>query len=192
MENQLLVKNIMIPLEQYSTVPEDASLADAVVALKKAQEAREQNHDAHRAILVVTKKDGHVIGKISQMDVIRSLEPSYGAIMAGQPQAGRVGFSYRFLKLLADDYKLWKQPLEEICEKARAIPVTRIMYKPTSESEFVNENATIDEAIHQLVMGHHKSLLVIRRGRITGILRLTDVFSTVADMVVAPKASSAA
>lgn len=183
MEKTPTVKDIMIPLEQYSTVREDATLSDAVNALKEAQNIHNRSHDAHRAILVVTKKEGHVIGKISQMDVIRSLEPNYNSIMAGQPQAGRVGFSNRFLKLLADDYKLWKEPLSEICSKARNIPVTRIMYKPSSESEFVHENATIDEAIHQLVMGHHKSLLVIRRGRITGILRLTDVFSSVAEML---------
>ncbi|MBI5845948.1 MAG: CBS domain-containing protein [Deltaproteobacteria bacterium] len=183
MEKTVTVKDIMIPLEQYSTVREDATLSDAVKALKESQKLHDRNHDAHRAILVVTKKDGHVIGKISQMDVIRSLEPSYGAIIAGQPQVGRVGFSNRFLKLLADDYKLWKEPLADICSKAKTLPVTRIMYKPTSESEFVHENAAIDEAIHQLVMGHHKSLLVIRRGRITGILRLTDVFSSVAEML---------
>lgn len=184
MEKITTVKDIMIPLEQYSTVREDATLSDAVKALKEAQTLHNRNHDAHRAILVITKKDGHVVGKISQMDVIKSLEPSYGNIMAGQPQVGRVGFSNRFLKLLADDYKLWKEPLPEICSRARNLPVTRVMYKPTSESEFVHENAAIDEAIHQLVMGHHKSLLVIRRGRITGILRLTDVFATVADMLV--------
>ena len=42
-----------------------------------------------------------------------------------------------------------------------------------------NENATLAEAIHILVMGHHQSLLVTRGDEIVGILRLTDVFSAV-------------
>ncbi len=52
------------------------------------------------------------------------------------------------------------------------------MYSPT-EGEYLSENATLDEAIHMLVMGYHQSLLVTRGRRIVGILRLTDVFATV-------------
>ena len=43
--------------------------------------------------------------------------------------------------------------------------------------QLLHEEAGLDDAIHRLVMGRHASLLVIRRGRITGILRLTDVYS---------------
>ncbi len=39
--------------------------------------------------------------------------------------------------------------------------------------------ATLDEAIHQLIIGHHQSLLVTREGAIVGVLRLTDVFAAV-------------
>lgn len=52
------------------------------------------------------------------------------------------------------------------------------MYSPT-EGEYVDENATLDEAIHMLVMGHHQSLLVTRNDDIIGILRLTDVFAAI-------------
>ena len=112
MQKKLLVKDIMIPLEQYATVPEDASLYDAILALEEVLSCVKSAKDCHRAVLVVTRKGGHVIGKVSQLDVIRSLEPSYGHILAGPAHgSGRVGFSNRFLKLLADDYKLWKEPL---------------------------------------------------------------------------------
>jgi predicted transcriptional regulator len=49
------------------------------------------------------------------------------------------------------------------------------MYTP-KEGEYVSEEATLNEAIHQIVMGHHQSLLVTRNSGIVGILRLTDVF----------------
>ena len=52
------------------------------------------------------------------------------------------------------------------------------MHVPT-EGEYVDEDATQDEAIHQLVLGHHQSLLVTKEGKITGILRLSDVFEAV-------------
>ena len=41
------------------------------------------------------------------------------------------------------------------------------------------EDASLDEAIHQLIMGHHQSLLVTRGEKIVGVLRLTDVFAAV-------------
>ena len=52
------------------------------------------------------------------------------------------------------------------------------MHQPT-EGEHVDEDATVDEAIHQLVLGRHQSLLVMRKRHIVGILRLTDVFAVV-------------
>jgi CBS domain-containing protein len=52
------------------------------------------------------------------------------------------------------------------------------MYTP-GEGEYVSENASLGEAIHQLIMGHHQSLLVTRDDKIVGILRLTDVFAAV-------------
>ena len=52
------------------------------------------------------------------------------------------------------------------------------MYTP-SEGEYVDENTSLREAIHQFVMGHHQSLLVTRKGDIVGILRLTDLFKAI-------------
>ena len=48
-----------------------------------------------------------------------------------------------------------------------------------SENEFIGIDATLDMAIHQLVMGHHQSLIVKKGDSIVGILRLTDVFVAV-------------
>ena len=52
------------------------------------------------------------------------------------------------------------------------------MSTPT-EGEYVSEDASLDVAIHQFVMGQHQSLLVTADTKIVGILRLTDVFAAV-------------
>jgi CBS domain-containing protein len=45
-------------------------------------------------------------------------------------------------------------------------------------------DATLDQAIHQLVVGHHQSLLVTKDGKeIVGILRLTDVFQEISERI---------
>ncbi len=53
-----------------------------------------------------------------------------------------------------------------------------------TEGEYIDVNALLDEAIHQLVMGHHQSLLVTEEKTIIGILRLTDVFETVSETIL--------
>ena len=94
------------------------------------------------------------------------------------------GFSTEFIKSMVDKYDLWKKPLEDICRRAPHIKVKDVMYTPT-EGEYVAQEATLDQAIHQLVVGHHQSLLVTGGGEIVGILRLTDVFQEVCGMIKA-------
>ena len=68
--------------------------------------------------------------------------------------------------------------MQDICRKAGAQNVKTIMHWP-AEEEIIAASASRDEAIHQMVLGHHQSLLVSRDDRIVGILRLTDVFETI-------------
>jgi len=177
----------MVPLSEYATVSEDASLYEAVVALQKTQKefnthlekalgGFEIKRHPHRAILVLNK-DGQVAGKISQLDALRALEPKY-AEMQERSGMQRYGFTKKFMKSLLETYRFWDSPLADIRAKSDEIPVSSFMYVPT-EGEYVDEDATQDEAIHQLVVGHHQSLLVTKEGEITGVLRLSDVFEAV-------------
>ena len=176
---EFTVKDLMVPLEEYATVAEGATLYDAVLALEKAQEVLDHKRYKylHRAILVLDKNKD-VVGKISQLDVLRALEPKYREL--GDPdRLSRTGFSLQFMKSMLEQYALWNKPLSQICSKGAKIMVKDFMYKPT-EGEYVKESAALGEAIHMLVMGHHQSLLVTGEDeKIVGILRLTDVFMTV-------------
>jgi CBS domain-containing protein len=176
------IAQLMIPLSEYATVSEDATLYDAVMALETAQEKYIYKHSQyrHRAVLVLDPK-GKVIGKISQIDVLRALEPKYDEILEGRGLRG-VGFSKKFLKTMLKDYVLFDSPLHDICRKASEQPVAKFMETP-SEGEFIAETATLDEAVHLFVIGHHQSLLVTRGEDIIGILRLTDVFTAVFHMI---------
>ena len=49
------------------------------------------------------------------------------------------------------------------------------MTKP-SAGEYIEEDASLSQAINQLVVGRHQSLLVTSGEEIVGLLRLTDVF----------------
>ncbi len=169
------VEDLMVPIEEYATVREDATLYEAVKALEKAQEEldRKRYHYLHRAILVLDK-DGKVLGKISELDVLRALEPKYND-MGDMRHISRTGFSVNFIKSMMEKYSLCEIPFTEMCRRAANLKVKECMYSP-SEGEYVEADASLCEAIHILVMGQHQKLLVTREGEIVGVLRLTDVF----------------
>ncbi|HDZ90324.1 MAG: CBS domain-containing protein [Deltaproteobacteria bacterium] len=176
------VKDLMVPLDEYATVSEDATLYDAVTALEEAQERldRTMHKYLHRAVLVLDG-DKNVVGKISQLDVLKALEPRYKGI-GDTSSLSRAGFSPEFLKSMMEHQKLWTTSLIDICSKAARINVRNFMHTPT-EGEYIDEDAPLEEAMHMLVMGNHHSLLVAGEGRITGILKLTDVFAAIYDLI---------
>ena len=171
------VKDLMVPLAEYATVSEDATLFDAIQALEKAQAQFDQTRYRHRAVLILNQ-DGKVIGKLSQLDALKALEPKYKTLQTDG--SGRhFGFSTTFTKGMLNQFSLWASPLTDLCQKAFDRKVKAFMYK-LSEGEFVREDSSLDVAINQLIMGQHQSLLVTNQAdEIVGVLRLTDVFAAV-------------
>lgn len=177
-----LIKDLMVPLSEYATVSQDGTLFDAVVALREAQEKTQDRKYLHRAILALDE-NGMIVGKVSMPTMLRSLEPKYDDMLSDRGSL-HLGFTTAFQKMMIEQLKLWDEPMEHICEKAAKLKVRSFMATP-SEGEIVDSDATLDEAIHLLLLGCHQSLLVMENKVIIGILRLPDVFEMVADAVFA-------
>ncbi len=171
----ILVEEMMVPLEEYATVSEDATLLDAVNMLEKVQDEYDREHFPylHRAVLVYDE-DKKIVGKISQIDVLKALEPKYDEI-GDMKRISLAGFSPKFFSSLIDKYALCDRSFIDMCSQAAARKVKEFMYTP-GEGEYVEEDVVICEAVHQLIIGHHQSLLVTSGSDIVGVLRLTDVF----------------
>ena len=176
----ILVKDVMVPISDYATVSKEATLYDAVMALEKAQAEFDQNRYRHRGILVYDE-NGKIMGKISQTAVLRALEPKYEQF---EMPRSRYPFTPSFMKSLFNQYDLWNKPLDDICKKAGQKRVKDFV-EGFDEGEIVEEETSLNEAIHMLVVGQLQSLLVMRKGEVSGILRLTDVFHEVFNMVKA-------
>lgn len=176
----MLVKDVMIPLRDYVTVSEDAALYEAIRALKDAQKKFKESVYHHRAVLVYNA-DGEIVGKLSPLDVLRGLEPKFEDIISSE-SLDRYGVNSGNIRKMIKDLGLLKVPFDDICRIAADIRVRNIMYTPT-EGEYVSETASLSEAVLLLVAGHHQSLLVTRDKRIVGILRLSDVFEKISDMI---------
>jgi predicted transcriptional regulator len=113
--------------------------------------------------------------------VSAGIEPGYRSIET-ITEKSHFGLSSEYLRTMMQDFGLWKKPLEDLCRKAAEIRVKDIMSKP-APGEYIDEEATLNEAIHLLVMGHLLSLIVKKGDTITGILRMSDVFNNICDKV---------
>ncbi len=182
---EFLIKDLMVPLHEYVTVSEDATLYEAVVKLDEAQaeyfkHAASSQSFPHRALMVLDSEN-RVVGKLSQLDVLKALEPKYKTIFSSGKisRIAEIGFSQQFLRDMVSAYSLFDKPLHEICKKSVSIKVKDCMYAP-AENEVVQKDDTLEKAVNQFVVGRHQSLLVIGEAKeIVGILRLVDVFKEV-------------
>lgn len=177
---KLMVKDVMIPLEKYAIIHEDRLLIEAIEVLEKAQKAFEESPYAHRAVLAYDDNK-KIVGKLSQWDVIKNLEPRYESF-GDIRSISLSGLSPEFIKSMMEKHNLWQADLDDICNRIARKKVKDVMYKPT-EGEKIKADATMGEAMHSFVIGRHQSLLVTKDSEIVGILRLTDVFKLLCERV---------
>ena len=176
----ITVKELMVPLKEYATVPKDATLRDAVLALEKAQMTLDPSRHKHRAILVLDES-GKVVSKITMKNIIVALEPNYGKV-EGMGVLERSGYSPDLIRSILEDSVLWAEPLQFVCERSTELKVSEFIQAP-SKGEYINENSTLDEAVHQLIVYPYHSLLVTSGDEVVGILRLSDVFTKICDTI---------
>ena len=171
-----LVKDLMVPISEYATVSEGATLLETLLALERAQEEFAHTRYSHRAVLILDKNK-RVIGKLSQLDFLRVLEREDEHIDHIN-SISKFGFSPTAIIACQEKYRAESAPLEEIFSTVAKLRVEDFMQTP-SEGEYIEENTSLDIAIHQFTTGLHLSLLVTKGKDIAGVLRLSDVFAAV-------------
>jgi CBS domain-containing protein len=174
------VKELLVPLEDYATVSQEATLLEAVLALEKAQAALDPSRHKHRAILVLDES-GKVVSKITMKNILVVLEPNYGKV-DGTGVLERSGYSPDLIRSMLVDNALWTEPLQFLRERATKLKVSDLVQAP-AEGEYIDDNATLGEAIHQLIVYPYHSLLVTSGDEVVGILRLSDVFTKICDII---------
>lgn len=179
------VKDVMIPLSDYATISEDATLREAIKELKSAREDTKYTRK-HRALLAFDQNN-KITGKLSFRCLFKALEPKYRQFehsenLGSSIGLSRFGFSENFLSSLLENFNLWDETLEELVEKAVKLKVKDVMYTP-GNGEYVDEESMVAEAVHQFILGCHQSLLVVREGEVSGIIRLVDLFDLVSDII---------
>ena len=165
------IKEIMIPIKNYASVNQESTLYDALMAIRKSQEKLSPDMQPIRAVLVVDD-DNNIVGKMGHAAFLRALEPKYNKIIDFE-KLTRAGVSAAFISSMTDNLRLWQDDFVSICRQASTIKVKNVM-SPVSEG--IDENASITEAIHQIIVLQLLSLLVRSGSNIVGIVRLSDLF----------------
>jgi hypothetical protein len=178
------VKDLMLPLGEYAVVDEGTSLRDALAALERAQSQLRPGQPYHRAVLV-RGADGRIVGKLGMHGFLKALEPKY-AVLGDVERLSQAGLSEEFVNSIMDSYRFWQDNIDDVCRRAHAIRVSHVM-KPVEAS--IDEQKSLTEAIHLLVMWHTQSILVTRDEEVVGILRLSDLFREISRHVTSRECS---
>jgi CBS domain-containing protein len=176
------VKDLMVRISEYASIHKNANIKEAIRSIESETNYYNKGPYRHHSLIVIDDNND-VVGLLSQIDIIRALEPRYN-MLGDERWFSRSGLSREVLNTLFDSYKLWEQPLEMMYKAMGEMKVEDFMQE-TTEGEFVSENDSIYDACHRVIMGRHRSLLVTRNRKIVGILRLTDLFNSLCDIMTA-------
>ena len=173
------VKDLMVPIEEYAIIKENSTLYDAFVALEEAQRNLPEGRQPHRAVLVINKKE-KLVGKIGHFAFLKALEPKYKDL-GNLHTISQAGISTDIITSIMEDFDFWKGEIQEIFKSAKKIKVKQIMHPVT---ENIDEDASLREALHKIVMWQSLSVLVTKGKQVVGILRLSDLFEYIAQAIL--------
>lgn len=166
------VKAVMIPISNYVTVKQTDSLVGVLQALEETRQSKSEH--AHRDAIVIDE-NGVFTGKVTMIDVFRAMEPNYKKVDQGQKK----GFlTVDFVMKSVKDFALWMEPTQSICERGGRLKVSEVMHTP-EKTEYLQEEDTLEKALHLYVMGVHQPLIVKKGNTVTGVLRFGDLFETI-------------
>ena len=168
------VTDVMIPLRDYAVIGQGASLREAMRVLREAAGRLTAGRQMPRAILVVDEHE-RAVGVLEHLDILRALEPRYN-MMGDLDILSRAGVSNEVVNSLFDNLQLWQGSLDDACARAARTPVAALM-KPITDC--IDEHATLQEALHRLLIGNTIRLLVNDADKIVGVVRAADIVGVV-------------
>ena len=178
--NEKLVKDMMVPLDRYGLVSQEATLFEAILILQEAQKKRDRSRQPFRAVLIIDNNK-KVIGKLGELAFLKALEPKHG-LLGDVNKLTNAGVSEQYINTIMSHYKFFQDKLSNLCYRARDIKVKDVMH-PITES--IDENTILCEAISKLILWDTLSVLVTRAGEIVGLLRISDICQEVAEQMKA-------
>lgn len=159
------VGDVMIPLEEYTTVKERDTVRAAVQALRDSFNSKISTsrlmETGHRSVLVFND-NGDMTGVLAITDLLAAIMPAY--LSAPKPSmADSIQYSPMF----------WRGMFQRAVETMGGTKVADLMQ---SAPDAIDAEANLMEAAYMMLNNNTRRLIVRRAGRIAGIIREQDLF----------------
>lgn len=178
---KMKVRDLMVPVERFPKISASASLYEALSSLEEVQEAFLSEKSEYR-VLLVEDEAGHVIGKISPIDLFLGLERNYAKVNY-EESLRNFGLTY-VSDTMQKDYDLWQSPFKDLCRKAGNVRVSDFLNVP-SDSQSVDTENNLSKCLHLFVMNRHDALFVHEKTKLVGMLLFSDVYAKVSQVIKA-------
>jgi CBS domain-containing protein len=176
------VRDLLVPLSEYATTTVDKTLREAVPALQKLYcqvEEGKCTHAGHRNILVLDHS-GELVGILSFRSILAVLIPEIAGGLTAKLEA--LGISMAFAEAYSSD-------LDEALTGFRA----RVIRNATARVQDVmlkvkgtaDADADLMEALKLMYRNKITVLPVYEGTKLVGVVRESDLFLTVADILAA-------
>lgn len=161
------IKDVLIPLAEYPSVRDNATLRDAFAALQKGHAA----NLSYRHVLVLDETD-HLVGLLGMHDLLGGLLPEFlqehGHFEGAQPD-------YPALALI------WQETCETQCREMADKPVRPHM---STVKHRVKQDDPLTLAAYLMAVSKASILPVIEGNRVIGVVRILDVFNAASKAVL--------
>lgn len=170
MPNEKKVKDLMIPLEDYPHIPYWFTLRQAMAILREAAITFEGQFEP-LAVLVFDEKY-QLMGILSLRDIIKGLEPRflYEKYEKNTLAEAEAAYSGSLRDLFGPEW-----------QKASQRPVSEVM-KPNEIT--IHGDDSIAKALFLMIKLKVSRLPVLQDNKLAGMLRLSDLFQEISDLVL--------
>jgi len=186
MEGNKLVKDILIPIEEYETVDVGARLSDALAILKRNHEQTKTSGQGElHTTIFVKDHSGEIVGKISIYDLIRGLVPE----SAKTPEMSGLYYSMLSSRVLEATkevsevqarFKWLHSSFIELISQEAQKPVRDIM---SDVHPILREDYTINHAIYIMFKEDVRQPLVTKDGKVIGVVTLKAIFDEMIELL---------
>ncbi len=174
------VKDRMIPLEKYATITPDATLKEAALALRTSHcelETGMCTETGPRTVFVIDD-NGKLVGILDFSSILSTLIPEITGGLSARLAA--LGVTIAFAQADAADQDETRLGFKARVIKNAETKVRDIMLKTRGS---IDANATLMDALKKMYRNKITKLPVYEGGKLVGVLRDTDLFLAVAEIL---------
>jgi hypothetical protein len=171
---QSTAKDYIVDIDHYAIVSPTSTIQQAVVAQEETHRSMQYDERYKHRIILIENKKHEIIGKITEVEILRALVPEYSYKGGGGPLS-RFGLTTAFMSAQSMNNDLWNEPLHDICRKSAGRTLKDVM-RPVRSNEFIDGEASLSDIIHRFITIGKKQLFVKNGKKTIGVIRLHDIF----------------